>query len=195
MPVISFLYLPYTLIKLNYTKALSDQASSLAPDWILLLQRPRIPASFCGSATTFHLGGLSGILQDKVRMLGALVLCSPSEHVFCCTFLTLWCAGVNEINALREPSEEPAMRFRGDLIRLMAEMCRGFIPTCQCQAVPNVSFRDWPEIGKACGPNSPFSVKLFSLCDHFITLWKLEKWKKVKLLSRVRLFATPWTVA
>ena len=42
----SFLYLLYTLIKLYYTKALSDQASSLAPDWILLLWRPRIPASF-----------------------------------------------------------------------------------------------------------------------------------------------------
>ena len=28
----SFLYLPYTLIKLYYTKALSNQASSLAPD-------------------------------------------------------------------------------------------------------------------------------------------------------------------
>ena len=50
----SFLYLLYTLIKLYYTKALSDQASSLAPDWILLLQRPRIPASFRGSATTFQ---------------------------------------------------------------------------------------------------------------------------------------------
>ena len=51
----SFLYLLYTLIKLYYTKALSDQALSLAPDWILLLQRPRIPASFHGSATTFYL--------------------------------------------------------------------------------------------------------------------------------------------
>ena len=50
----SFLYLLYTLIKLCYTKALSDQAWSLALDWILLLWRPRIPASFCGSATTFH---------------------------------------------------------------------------------------------------------------------------------------------
>ena len=28
----SFIYLLYTLIKLYYTKALSDQASSLAPD-------------------------------------------------------------------------------------------------------------------------------------------------------------------
>jgi len=34
----SFLYLLCTLIKLYYTKALSDQASSLALDWILLLQ-------------------------------------------------------------------------------------------------------------------------------------------------------------
>ena len=40
----SFLYFLYTLIKLYYTKALSDQASSLAPDWILL-RGPRIPAS------------------------------------------------------------------------------------------------------------------------------------------------------
>ena len=42
----SFLYLLYTLIKLCYTKALSDQALSLAPDWILLLRGPRIPASW-----------------------------------------------------------------------------------------------------------------------------------------------------
>ena len=50
----SFLYLFYTLIKLYYTKALRDQASSLAPDWILLLQRPRILVSLRGPATTFH---------------------------------------------------------------------------------------------------------------------------------------------
>ena len=48
------LCLLYTLIKLYYTKALSDQVSSLAPDWILLLLRPRIPASLHGSATTFQ---------------------------------------------------------------------------------------------------------------------------------------------
>ena len=104
--VTSFLYLLYTLIKLYYTKILSNQALSLAPNWILLLQRPTIPVSF-HSTITFHLGGSSGILQDKVRMLGALVLCSPSEHVFCCTLLTLRCAYVNESNALSEASEEP----------------------------------------------------------------------------------------
>ena len=49
----SFLYLLYTLIKLYYTKALSDPALSLALDWISLLRRPRIPASY-HSATTFH---------------------------------------------------------------------------------------------------------------------------------------------
>ena len=67
----------------------------------------KIPASLHGSATTFHLAGSSGILQDKVRMLGALVPCFPSEHLFCCTLLTLWCAWVNEWNALHEASEEP----------------------------------------------------------------------------------------
>ena len=103
----SFLYLFYILIELYYTKALSDQASSLALDWIPLLWRPRIPVSLRGSATTFHLGGLSGILHDKVRILGALVLCSPSEHVFCCTLLTLQCACVNEWHALHKANEEP----------------------------------------------------------------------------------------
>ena len=103
----SFLYLLYTLIKLCYTKALSDQASSLAPDWILLLRGPRIPVSSHDSTTTFHLGGSSGILQDKVRMLGALVLCSLSKHVFCCALLTLRCACVNERHALCEASKEP----------------------------------------------------------------------------------------
>ena len=50
----SFLYLLYTLIKLYYTKALSDQASSLALDWILLLRGPRIPVSSRDSTTTFQ---------------------------------------------------------------------------------------------------------------------------------------------
>ena len=54
-----------------------------------------------------HLEGSSRILQDKVRMLGTLALCSPREHVFCCTLLTLQCAHVNEWNTLREASEEP----------------------------------------------------------------------------------------
>ena len=53
----SFLYLLYTLIKLYYTKAPSDQASSLAPDWILLLRGPRIPVYSCDSTTTFQLLG------------------------------------------------------------------------------------------------------------------------------------------
>ena len=49
----SFLYFLYTLIKLYYTKALSDPASSLTPGWIRLLWRPRIPVSYC-LETTFQ---------------------------------------------------------------------------------------------------------------------------------------------
>ena len=70
--------------------------------------------------------------------------------------------------------KSPALRFHGDLIWLMAETCWGFIPIYQCQEAPNVSFRDQPEMGKECGLNSPFLVKLFSLFDHFITIWELE---------------------
>ena len=68
----------------------------------------------------------------------------------------------------------PALQFRGDLKRLMAETCQGFTPTCQCQEATNVSFGNRSEMGKACGPNSPFSVKLFGLFDHFIIPWELE---------------------
>ena len=51
----SFLYLLCTLIELYYTKALSNQALSLAPDWIPLLQRPRIPASFTAQQQPFRM--------------------------------------------------------------------------------------------------------------------------------------------
>ena len=62
-----FLYLLYTLIKLYYTKALSDQASSLALDWILLLQRPRIPTSLRGSTTTFQGEEMWNVI-DRLKM-------------------------------------------------------------------------------------------------------------------------------
>ena len=115
--------------------------------------------------------GLVWDLQDKVRILGALVLCSPSEHVFRCTFLYGVLVWMNETLCAKQV-RSPALRFRSDLIRLMAETCRGFILTYQCQQAPNVSFENWPEMRKECGPNSPFSVKLFGLFDHFITPWK-----------------------
>ena len=64
----SFLYLLYTLIKLYYTKALSDQASSLAPDWILLLRRPRILASFVVQQQPFN-SSQPSILLNFVPLL------------------------------------------------------------------------------------------------------------------------------
>ena len=61
----SFLYLSYTLIKLCYTKALSGQTLSLAPDRNPLLLRPRIPTSFTAHSPN-HLGGLSKIPRQGV---------------------------------------------------------------------------------------------------------------------------------
>ena len=49
----SFLYLFYTLIKLYYTKALSDQVLSLALDWISLLWRPELLVSFMAQQQPF----------------------------------------------------------------------------------------------------------------------------------------------
>ena len=63
----SFLYLLYTLIKLYYTKAMSGQASSLAPDWILL-REPRIPVYLRDSTTTFH---FSNTTVQKHQFVGA----------------------------------------------------------------------------------------------------------------------------
>ena len=104
----SFLYLLFTLIKLYYTKLWAIKpclwpqiefffSSGGQESWCL----------FWGSATAFHLGGSSGIFQDKVRMLGALVLCSPSEYVSYCASLPLRCACVNGWCALRKASEDP----------------------------------------------------------------------------------------
>ena len=75
----SFLYLLYTLIKLYYTKALSDQASSLALDWIHLLWRPRIPMSFTVQQQSFTLKILFK-LQWIGRNLSTSLTLSPSER-------------------------------------------------------------------------------------------------------------------
>ena len=166
----SFLYLLYTLIRLYYTKALSDPASSLALDWISLLRRPRILMSYC-SATTFHLGGSSGILQDKVRMLGALVLCSPSEHVFCCTLLTPRCACVSEWNALLEASEEPCSAVPRQPHTTYGKNLSGVYTNLPMPRGTQCLLREPTRNGQTCGPNSPFLVKLFSLFDHFLTPW------------------------
>ena len=151
--VSSFLNLLYTLIKLYYTKSLSDQASSQAPGWILLLWRSRILASLHGSATAFHLGG---ILHDKVRMLGALFPCSPSEHVFCCTLLTLWCACVNEWHALHKARVEPCSVVPWWPHTAYSRYLLGVYTDLQMPRGTYGSFWDPPEMGKKCGLNSPF---------------------------------------
>ena len=59
----------------------------------------------------------------------------------------------------------PALHFHGDLIQLMAETCWGFIPTCQCQEAPNVSF------GKPTRNVQRVWTKLSFLCQTFRSLW------------------------
>ena len=92
------------------------------------LPEAKNPGIFYGSAATFHLGGSSGILQDKVRILRALVLCSPSKHVFCCTLLTLQWACVNEwslkLHCMKQVMS-PTLWFHSYLTRLMAKTLLG----------------------------------------------------------------------
>ena len=57
-------------------------------------------------------------------MLGALVLCSPSEHVFCCTLLTLQCACVNDMLCTKQV-RSTALQSHGDLMWLMGETLTG----------------------------------------------------------------------
>ena len=72
----SFLYLLDTLINLYYTKALSNQASSLALDWILLLRGPRIPIYSRDSTTTFQ----HSVKNIQKQFCGKLILlCSANS--------------------------------------------------------------------------------------------------------------------
>ena len=126
-----------SLSPLYFNKALLHKSS----EWSSLVSGPRLnssppkaknPASY-SSATTCHLGGSSGILEDKVSMLRSLVLCSPSEHIFCCTLLTLQCACVSEWN------EGPCSAVRslhGDLIRLMVKTCWSFYRPANAKRQP-----------------------------------------------------------
>ena len=54
-------------------------------------------------------------------MLGVLALCSPSEHVFGCTLLTLQCACVNDDMPCVQV-RSLTLRLHGGFIRLMAEI-------------------------------------------------------------------------
>ena len=69
-----FLYPFYTLIKLCYTKAPSDQASSLAIDRIPLLWKPRIPASFMACS--------SNLSVSEVASSAGTILTCPLSWLF-----------------------------------------------------------------------------------------------------------------
>ena len=129
-------------------------------------------------SNVWHLGGSSMILQDKMRMLGALVLCSPSKHVFCHTLLALQCACV--CDWLKETHMcEPRAVFQS-AVPQWPHTAYGRNPVGGLYRPANVKRHpmsppgEQPEMDEACRPNSPFSVKLSSLFDHFINSWELE---------------------
>ena len=78
----SFLYLLYTLIKLYYTKALSDQALSLALDWILLLQGPRIPASWFNNLSKASMQGKAVTYQKIDQMRKYIIIKNNGSQIY-----------------------------------------------------------------------------------------------------------------
>ena len=76
----SLLYLFYTLIKLYCAKALSDQALSLAPVWILL-QRPRIPVSFVVQQQPFKVMHRTGLeFNESINIIYCKTLLYHSSY-------------------------------------------------------------------------------------------------------------------
>ena len=109
----SFLYLLYTLIKLYYTKALSDQASFLAPDRILLLRGPRIPVYSRDSTTTFHFykqEASSFALSPISTLLITEMAASPSVS----WDLILWRGKREDLQDITELSGVPEGQCCGD---------------------------------------------------------------------------------
>ena len=94
----SLLYLFYTLIKLYNTKALSNQASSLAPDWILLLWRPRIPAFSVVQQQPFNNNEIQAV-QPKGNQSWIFTGKTDAEAWSSSTLVT-WC---KELNLWKRP--------------------------------------------------------------------------------------------
>ena len=134
---------------------------------------PRIPASLHDSTTTFHLGGSSGILQDKVRMLGALVLCSLSEHVFYCALLRLRCACVNEWHVLCEASEEPCSAVPRWSHTVYGRNLSGVYTNLPMPRGTQCLLQEQIRNGQIVWIELSFLTQTFR-SDHFITLWESE---------------------
>ena len=124
--------------------------------------------------------GLVQDLQNKVKTLGALVFCSSSKHIFCCTLLTLRCACVcvkaawKRCEFSHKASIEPCPVVSWCLIMTegspkKAEPCRGFILTCQCQEAPNIPAREAARNGWSMWTKHYFLSYLFLVSDHFVT--------------------------
>ena len=102
---------------------------------------------------------------------------SPSKHVFCCTLLTLGGACVWSIERGTHVQTKSCVLIYGSEVTsysLWQKTLSGdYSPLLTSRGTKRL-LREWPETDKARGPNSPFSVKLSSLFDYFITSWELE---------------------
>ena len=145
----------FAVIKLCYTKLLSNQALTLVPKLTLLLRESNI--------VQLSSWGLVWDLQDKVRPLRALssmlsqdtrfLLYLTNSMVCLCEWMTrparskwwaLLCGFAVPRNDWRQPPK--------------VEPCWGFLPTCQCEETPNLPER---EMGEVCVLNFPFLGQLF----------------------------------
>ena len=144
--------------------------------------RPWIELFSSGGQESWHLSwfsnnlsswGSSRILQHKVRMLGALVICSLSEHVFCRALLTQPCACVNEWHALRETSKEPCSAVPRWSHRAYGRNLSGRYTDLPMPRGTQCLLREPTRNGQSVWTELSF-LKLFGLFDHFITPWELE---------------------
>ena len=118
-----FLYLFYTLIKLYYTKTLRDQTSSLAPDWIPRLQRPRIPASFTVQQQPFILG-LIQIYSGQGKDTWSSSSLFSYQTLFLLYFtnsMVCLCVWSIKRDTCANQGLCPNLQFWGDFMWLMAE--------------------------------------------------------------------------
>ena len=110
-----------------------------------------------------------GDSSRQVRMLGALVPCSPSKHIFCCTLLTLWCACVNECHTLHKTRVEPCSVVPWQPPTAYGRYLLGVYTDLPTPRGTHGSFGGPTRNGQSVWTEPSFLVKLFGLFDHFRT--------------------------
>ena len=142
--------------------------------WIELFSSQGQESRYRESTKILHLGGSSGILQDKVRMLGAVVLYSLSEHVFGCALLTLRCACVNKWHALCEARGEPCSAVPQWSHTAYGTNLSGAYTNLPMPRGTQRLHWELTRNGQSVWTKLSFLGQIFGLFDHFITPQELE---------------------